>query len=59
MVGKGGVCMTLKRPFFLSNKEWYYEDDESGTFKLTEKATPEAIKSYNEFYAELNRPERR
>lgn len=40
-------------PYFLTNKEWYYKDEDEGIYKLTDKAPPEAIKSYNEFYKEL------
>ena len=38
-------------PYFLTNKEWYYED-EYGDLKLTAKAPPKAIESYKEFYKE-------
>ena len=34
----------------MSNKEWYYHDEEEMKYKLTEKATEEAKKSYEEFY---------
>lgn len=36
-------------PYFLTNKEWYY-CDELGIYKLTDKAPPEAVKSYNKYY---------
>ncbi len=39
------------RPYFMTNPEWYYHDDEEYIYKLTEKAPPEAIKSYEETYA--------
>lgn len=39
-------------PYFLTNKEWYYYDKEKEMYKLTDKATPLAIISYNEFYKE-------
>ena len=39
-----------KEPYFLSNKKWYYYDEEEFCYKLTDKATKEAIKSYEEFY---------
>lgn len=45
--------MTLDEPYFLSNKEWYYFDEEEWRYKLTDKATEEAIESYNEFYKQL------
>lgn len=40
-------------PYFLENKEWYYRDEEEGIYKLTDKAPPEAVRSYEEFYDEL------
>ena len=39
-----------KEPYFLSNKKWYYYDEEEFCYKLTGEATKEAIKSYKEFY---------
>ena len=39
-----------KEPYFLINKDWYYYDDEEFYYKLTDKATKEAIESYKEFY---------
>lgn len=43
--------MTLnEEPYFLSNKNWFYYDEEEFCYKLTDKATKEAIKSYEEFY---------
>lgn len=42
--------MTLPEPYFLKNKEWFYFDEEEWKYKLTDKATAEAIKSYDEFY---------
>lgn len=43
--------MTInEEPYFLSNKDWYYYDEEDSCYKLTDKATKEAIKSYEEFY---------
>ena len=47
--------MTIdKEPYFLSNKDWFYYDEEEFCYKLTNKATKEAIKSYNEFYELLD-----
>ena len=43
-----------KEPYFLSNKEWFYYDEEGFCNKLTKEATAEAIKSYEEFYSLLN-----
>ena len=43
--------MTInEEPYFLSNKEWYYFDEEEFCYKLTDKATKEAKKSYKEYY---------
>ena len=39
-----------KERYFLSNKDWYYFDEEEFCYKLTNKATKEAIESYKEFY---------
>lgn len=47
--------MTVPKPYFMSNKDWYYFDEEEFCFKLTDKATPEAKKSYAEFYATVNK----
>ena len=33
-----------KEPYFLSNKKWYYYDEEEFCYKLTGEATKEAIK---------------
>ena len=40
-------------PYFLTNKEWYREDEIEGKYVLTDKAPQEAIDSYNEFYKAL------
>jgi hypothetical protein len=42
--------MDLKPPFFMTNKEWYYHDPKEWRLKLTDKAPPEAVKSYEEYY---------
>lgn len=46
--------MTLEKPYFLTNPEWFYEDEEEGIYKLTDKATPEAVESYKKFYELLD-----
>lgn len=46
--------MTLEKPYFMENEEWYYFDEKDFMYKLTEKAPEEAVKSYEEFYALLN-----
>ena len=43
-----------EEPYFLTNDEWYYYDEKEGCYKLTDKATAEAKKSYEEFYKELD-----
>jgi len=42
--------MEQDMPFFMKNKDWYYHDKHDFCYKLTEKAPPEAVKSYQEFY---------
>ena len=44
-----------KKPYFLTNEEWYYYDEKEYKYKLTDKATPEAIESYNEYYLPYNK----
>ena len=39
-------------PYFFTNTEWYYYDPVENIYVLTDKATKEAIESYNEFYSE-------
>ena len=46
--------MTIKKPYFMSNKEWYFFDEAEFCYKLTTKAPEEAKKSYKEFYNLLN-----
>lgn len=50
----------LAMPYFLTNDEWYIEDDrvdpetgEERGYWLTDKAPEEAIESYNAFYSDL------
>ena len=47
--------MTTEKPYFMENSEWFYFDEHEWKYKLTEKATKEAIESYNEFYALFDR----
>lgn len=42
--------MFVEEPYFMKNEEWYYYDSEESKYKLTDKATPEAIISYEAFY---------
>lgn len=39
-----------EKPFFMSNPEWFYHDEDDFKYKLTNKAPKKAIKSYNEYY---------
>lgn len=43
--------MFQPKPYFMENEAWYYFDEEEFCYKLTDKAPPEAIKSYEKFYA--------
>ena len=43
--------MIAKEPFFMTDKTWYYFDKNEFRLKLTDKASEEAMKSYEEFYA--------
>lgn len=40
--------MKATLPYFMSNNEWFIYDEEIGECRLTDKAPPEAIKSYEE-----------
>lgn len=51
----GGEIMTTEKPLFLQNSEWYYFDEAEWKYKLTEKATTEAVKSYEDFYKALGK----
>ena len=52
---KGGGNVEFERPYFMTNKEWYYYDESDECYKLTDKAPPEAVKSYEEFQEELEK----
>lgn len=41
-------------PYFLTNKEWFYIDENKYTYILTDKATKKAKESYETYFAELN-----
>lgn len=52
-------------PYFMTNDEWYYVDDDKGIMVLTEKGKkiPEVVKSYKEwdnynFYSHLTEMEK-
>lgn len=38
------------KPFFMSDKEWFYYDEDEKMLKLTEKAPEKARESYNMVY---------
>ena len=38
--------MSVPRPYYLKNKEWYYYDKNERCIKLTDKAPPEAVESF-------------
>ena len=42
--------MTVGMPYWWTNKEWYTYDPKKGHYVLTDKAPPEAVKSYEEYY---------
>lgn len=46
--------LKAKTPYFLTNKEWYYYDIETGRYKLTDKAPKKAKESYKKYYEELD-----
>ena len=45
--------MTVDKPYFLENPEWFYFDEKECRYKLTDKASEEAVKSYEEFYNQI------
>ena len=45
-------------PYFMTNEEWYYHDDQEMVLKLTDKAPQEAIDSYIKFYEQLEMVEK-
>ena len=40
------------QPYFMTNEDWYYYDEDASCYKLKEGAPEEAVKSYEEFYYE-------
>lgn len=42
--------MTVEKPYFMENKEWYYFDEDDFCYKLTDQAPKEAQESYKEYY---------
>lgn len=45
---------TVDVPFFQTNEEWYYLDENDYKLKLTDKAPQEAYASYEQWLNELN-----
>ena len=45
----------INMPYFMTNKEWFTEDSKTGETKLTEKAPPEAVKSFKKYKALLKK----
>lgn len=45
--------MMINKPYFMSNKDWYYFDEIECTYKLTEQAPKKAQESYHEYYKQL------
>lgn len=52
MARKGGLLMSVKQPYFLTNEDWYYFDENEFRYKLTDKAPEEAVESYKQFYSD-------
>lgn len=48
--------MILEEPYYMTNEEWYYFDEKESRYKLTDKAPPEAKKSYEEYQELINDP---
>lgn len=46
--------MELTKPYFLKNKNWFYYDEEEMKYKLKKDAPAEAIKSYNDYYRQID-----
>lgn len=46
--------MEIERPYFMNDPSWYYFDEKEWKYKLTDKAPPDAIESYNAFYKALD-----
>lgn len=42
--------MTVDKPYFMENPEWFYFDENEYRYKLTDKAPEKAVRSYEEFY---------
>ena len=49
------LIQLANEPYFMKNEEWYYYDEIKGICKLTDKALPETVKSYEAFYELLDK----
>ena len=47
------IGVRVPEPYFMTNEEWYYFDDEEFMYKLTDAAPEKAVESYEEFYKQL------
>ena len=45
--------MTIEKPFFMTNKEGFYLDEDKMQYFLTDKAKEKAKKRYEEFYSSV------
>ncbi len=45
----------INMPYFMKNKEWFTEGSKTGEEKLTDKAPPEAVKSFKKYKALLKK----
>ena len=46
--------MTVEKPYFQQNPEWFYYDEKKGMLSLTDKAPQEAYASYEQWVNEFN-----
>ena len=42
--------MRIDKPYFMTNEEWFYFDEDEWCYKLTGEAPEKAIQSYKEYY---------
>ena len=50
--------MRVPEPYFMTNEEWYYFDENEFMYKLTDTAPEKAVESYEEFYSQLELEEK-
>lgn len=46
--------MRVSKPYFLTNPEWYIFDEKNCRYILTDKATDEAKKSFDDYYNQID-----